>query len=254
MQVIDLLNAAARECGSLATGETLNASEYQDFFERLLNMQEGWNTDRENLFVVETQTLTALTAKAAYQIGPGAADFDQERPLLIQTASQVLGGITESLELVDSTNFASIQDKAATSKLILRMYCDYGFPIATLSVWPVPTAAPVFELYTQTPLPTWGTIFDMIALPGSYIRALRLNLAIDISSELGTPDNILAGIVPRAQSAMIEMRRLNQQFLASQLNSNSTGTIPTVGVPRTTGINLANPQPGGPTQMVPAGQ
>lgn len=257
MQVLDILNSAARLCGSLAPGETLNASEYQDFMQRLQDMQDSWSTDRENLFVVATQTLVATVAKAAYTIGTGVANFTADfavpRPLLIQTASHILGGITESLELVDSTNFASIQDKSTTAKLVLKLYCDYNYPIATLNPWPVPVAPPTFELYTQTPLPTWVTIFDPVNLPSGYLRALQYNLAINIAADLGTPNNILAEIQPEAEKSYMEMRRLNQQFLASQLGPNSTGAIPMVGVPLTTGRNLANPVPGGPVQMQPSG-
>lgn len=251
MQVLDILNSAARLCGSLAPGETLNASEYQDFAQRLQDMKDSWSTDRENLFVVAIQTLVALSAKASYTIGPGG-DFPV-RPLLIQTASHVLNGITEGLELVDSVNFASIQDKSTTAKLILKLYCDYNFPVATLNVWPTPAAPPIFELYTQTPLPTWVTIFDQVLLPSGYVRALQYNLAIDIAPDLGTPNNILAEIQPIAVESKMEMRRLNQQFLASQLGTNSLGTTPMVGVPQTTGRNLANPVPGGPVQMQPLG-
>ena len=253
MQVLDILNSAARLCGSLAPGQTLNASEYQDFFQRLQDMQDSWSTDRENLFVVAIQTLTATVAKPSYTIGTGAADFNVPRPLLIQTASHILNSITEALELVDSTHFASIQDKSTTANLILKLYCDYNFPIATLNVWPTPNNPPTFEFYTQTPLPTWSTIFDQVNLPAGYFRALQYNLAIDIAPDLGTPNNILAEIVPIAQASYMDMRRLNQQFLASQLGPNSPGQVPMVGVPQTTGRSLANPVPGGPVQMVPLG-
>ena len=251
--VLDILTSAAILCGSLAPGETLNASESTDFFQRFQDMTDSWSTDRENLFVVGIQTLTAATAKASYTIGPDpTADFNQARPMLIQTASHVLNGITEALELVDSTNFASIQDKSTTGRLILKMWCDYNEPVATLNIWPTPVVAPILELYTQTPLPTWSTIFDPVNLPNGYKRAFKYNLAMNIAPDLGTPSDILALISPEADKSYMEMRRLNQQFLASQLGSNSLGTIPMVGVPKTTGINLANPALGGPSQMVPS--
>lgn len=248
MQVQDILNSAARLCGSLAPGETLNASEYADFFQRFTDMLSSWSTDRLNLFLVSIQTLTAGSAKAAYTIGIGAADFNQARPMLIQTASHILGGITESLELVDSVHFSSIQDKSTTAKLILKLWCDYASPVATLNVWPTPTAAPTFELYTQTPLPVYATIFDTVSLPDGYLRALQYNLAIDISADLGTPSDILANIAPIAAQSLQAMRELNQQFLASQLMA----PPPNVGAPRATGINLANPQLGGSSQMLPS--
>ena len=249
MQVIDILNSAARLCGSLAPGETLNASEYTDFFQRLQDMQDSWSTDRMNLFLVSIVPLTAASAKAAYTIGPGATDFNQTRPLLIQTASHILNGITEGLDIVDSVNFASIQDKSTTGKRFLKLYCDYGSPVATLNVWPIPVAAPTFELYAQQPLPTWVTIFDTVALPDGYNKALQYNLAIDIAGDLGTPSDILANIAPIAQQSLQAVRALNQQFLASQFN----GPFPNVGSPKTTGTNLAPPTLGGASQMQPIG-
>lgn len=249
MQVIDILNSAARLCGSLAPGETLNASEYTDFFQRLQDMQDSWSTDRMNLFLVSVITLTSATAKASYTIGPGASDFNQTRPLLIQTASHILNGITEGLELVDSVNFASIQDKSTTAKLILKLWCDYGSPVANFNVWPTPVMPPTFELYVQQPLPTWVTIFDTVSLPDGYSRALQYNLALDIAGDLGTPSDILANIVPTAQQSLQAVRALNQQFLASQFMAPS----PNVGVPKTTGINLAPPTLGGASQMQPLG-
>jgi hypothetical protein len=253
-QVIDILNGAALALGSLSPGQSLNASESQDFLSRLQDMQDSLSTERENLFVVGNQQLTPPASKASYQIGPSATDFNQPRPLLIQTASHIYNGITEDIELVDSVNFASIRDKAATSKVITKLYCDYNAPIATLYVWPVPVLAPVIELYTQTPLPTWSTIFDTVNLPDGYLKMLKFNLALNIAGDLGTPANILAMIQPVAIDSLAAVRALNQQFLGSYLGGQSRGKQPNVGVPQTSGVNVAAGPLGSPVQMVPPQQ
>lgn len=251
MQVIDIISSAMRLCGSLAPGEVPSASEATDFFNRLNDRIDELNTDRGNLLPSTSVNLVPGNAKATYKIGPGAADFNQPRPAVIESFSHVIGGVQHDVEVISSDNYASIRDRAATSAIVLKLFCDFGNPIANLTVWPIPSSAPTFQLFAWTLIPQFITIFDTVALPPAWSKFLQFDLALNIQADLGTPANIIASITPQAQQAFINMRSLNQQYFATAKGNAMLGDIPTVGVPHTTGKDVANPTLGGPVQMIP---
>ncbi len=253
MQVIDVISSAMRLCGSLAPGEVPNGSEGADFFQRLNDRIDELNSDRGNLLPSANIALTPASPKAAYKIGPGAADFNQPRPAVIESFSHVVGGLQHDVELVSSDNYASIRDRSATSLVVSKLWCDYGNPIATLTVWPIPSVTPTFQLFSWSLIPQFATLFDTVALPPAWQKFLQFDLALNIAADLGTPDNILNQITPQAIQAYNNMRGLNQQYFATAKGNAMLGIIPTVGVPKTTGMDVASQQLGGPVQMVPAG-
>lgn len=253
MQVIDIITSAMRLCGSLAPGETPNTSETDDFFQRLNDRIDQLNADRLNLLPPEATQLIAASAKNAYAIGPGATDFSQARPVVIESFSHVVGGLQHDVELVSSDNFASIRDRAASSLVVLKAFCDYGNPIATIKVWPVPSATPVFSMFAWTLIAEFASVFDTVALPPAWRKFLQWDLAVQIAADLGTPADIVNSFAGIAQQAYMDMRALNQQYVTTAKGNAMLGNIPTIGVPRTTGVIAANPAPGGPVQMIPVG-
>jgi hypothetical protein len=252
MQVLDILTSAARLVGSLAPGETLNASETTDFFQRLNDRIDELNADRLNQLPPVATALAAASAKSTYTVGPAAADFPLvPRPVLIQSLSHTVGGIEHDVELVSSDNFAAIRDRAATSVVVLKAFCDYGNPIATIKVWPVPSATPTFSMFAWTVIAQFATTFDTVTLPPGWAKFLQWDLAVQIAADLGTPPDILSMLVPQANAALMNMRALNQQYVTTAKGNAMLADIPTLGVPRTTGTMAANPQPGGPLAMMP---
>ena len=251
MQVIDVISSAMRLCGSLAPGETPNGSESTDFFQRLNDRIDELNADRGNLLPTTYTALAAGSAKATYAIGPSASDFNQARPVVIESFSHVVGGLQHDVEIVSSDNFASIRDRAATSLVVSKVFCDFAYPIANLHVWPVPSATPTFSMFAWTELSQFSTLYDTISFPPAWQKFLQFDLALNIAADLGTPDNILAQITPQAVQAFTNMRALNQQYFTTAKGNVMMGNIPTVGVPRTTGVDVVPPPLGSTFQMIP---
>lgn len=246
----DIIASSMRLLQALRPGETPSNSELTDFLARMNDMIDQANADRLNLLPSRASTLTAASAKASYTIGPSATDFNTARPVFIQSLSQVFNGVKLPIDIVDSTEFASVRDLAATAKLVEKAFCDFASPIATVYVWPVPAATPTFEMWSWTALATYATVLDPVDLPPAYSKWLQYDLAMNIAADLGTPGNVLQLIAPIAASSKADWRSLNEMYLTMA----TRGKNPNIGSPYASGATVAPPQLGGDIVMVPPGQ
>jgi len=242
MTVRDLITAAAILDGIIESGQTLNPEELATGFLCLNDMVDEWNTDRLNIYSVGSKQYQ-LSNKGLYQIGPAAADFpDPSRPILIQTATVIVPGTGKRIPMgiLDSVAFAG-RSTSATDAYPDELYCDYAWPIANLSVTPVPTANPKIELYTWSALAQFATPDDVIVFPPGYRKSLRYNLGVQMASEFEVP--LRPDIAAIAQESKGNMRSLNAQFIAAAFTAQQAGRNPEIGVPQ--------PMPERPPQVIP---
>lgn len=77
--------------GEIGRGQTPNTEELQHALDILNALLEIWSTERLSLYTVKRVRFTLVPLQQDYTIGPTGADFTNERPVLIQTATIVLG-------------------------------------------------------------------------------------------------------------------------------------------------------------------
>ena len=97
--VLDLITDALVDLNAIQQGDTLNDEDGNIGFRRLNFLVDRGNVNRLLLHSVQDQVFPLQGGKSDYTIGlkTPAADFDQARPVLIQTASIIVGGISHPL-------------------------------------------------------------------------------------------------------------------------------------------------------------
>ena len=234
ISVYDLICSSLRLAGVLAAGETPNEEEAQDAFVALNQMLDEWTASRLNVFTVGEQSFALTGAKQSYTIGKyddgvTIADFNVYRPVVIQNAKIIIGGLEHPLDLANSVRWAAIPEKAATAQLPITLYCDYANPVATLKFHPIPSGTPTFRFYSLTPLPQFALLTDTVSLPVGYEKAIRYNLAVNLAAEF--PVNALADlqlVMQLAQSTKQAIQTFNAGLLGNALGEETTGAIPTM--------------------------
>lgn len=216
MTAQDLIASSLRLIGVLASGEVPSAAEANDAFNILNQMLDSWNTERLAIFTVQRQVVVPATLKQAYTVGIGG-DFNIPRPPRIDRIGVIsLQNSTEPLELpvelLTDVGWEAIPVKNISSSLPLKVWNDLGYPLMTLSFWPIPNVEVNFALYTWTALAQFPDLVTDEEFPPGYLKALRYNLAVDLAPEFGV-QQVPPVVMAQAADSKGKIKALNQPLL-----------------------------------------
>lgn len=232
--LLDLITETMITIGELAQGETPSNEDASYIMGKSNELLDSLSTERLNIYdVVETQL--TLTNKQSFQIGPGAADFDQARPVKIEGATILVPigatgkNISSPMEVVGEARWRNIADLSATSNAPELLYPDQGSPIMILNLFPIPlcVAATILQLSQWLPLQQFTSLTDTLNMPYGYQKAFVDALAVVIKPSYGHP-------LDASDAAMEQTSRARIQGLNSQLPN--------------LGISSGIPAPQGPPQ------
>jgi len=203
MTVLDLITDVLGLIGELEPGETPNDSEKADALAALNQLLASWSTEQLNLYT-QSEMEVAQTGVASYNL--------QTRPVLIRSASFVTAdGIQFPVQIQNEAQWRQILEPDQTGKVVQRIYCDYGYPTATVKAHPLVYGGRL-KLGVWTVLAPFNAVTDTINLPPGYERALKYALALEIAADYGR--ELPASVLALAQQAKDAIRTLNAQYLA----------------------------------------
>ena len=100
--------------------------------------------------------------------------------------------------------------KQATTVYVRKLYCDYGYPIATVYIAPIPRLSGQLEMWIYIAMPQFASLAQVIDLPPGYEIAVRYNFAIALLPEY--PRSAVDPTLPaQAQGYKASIVQLNQQ-------------------------------------------
>jgi len=212
--VSDLIIRAVKEIGGVAKAEPLSADELTDGFNILNDMLDAWAAERLLIYQLVRSTYPLTANKQTYTIGVGG-DFNAVRPVWIQDAGLINVAYTPTFELpvriltIDEWAALTIKSQQATQSWYL--WNDYGFPLSTLSLWPVPSVSTLqLALYVPTPISQFANVNATVSFPPGYAEALRYNLAVRLCPSWGKQlDPVLANM---ASESLRTIQRANERF------------------------------------------
>lgn len=130
----DLVVDALRLIAALAAGELPSGYEAQDGQMRLNDLLAEWETQQYQVFTI--QNLTSALGSGIFAVTAGVGGVITTRPVKIETANALRGGVTTPIEVINSARWAKIRDKLATGKVPEFLYNDNANPLANLNLWP----------------------------------------------------------------------------------------------------------------------
>lgn len=230
---LEVATLALTDIGSLGVGEVPNESDAALCQYTFDQMMGEWSTDRLLLFTIGSAPYALSADVQQYQIGPGAVapGFNTSRPVLIQSAATIIPGTTarRAMDLLSSQEWAALGEKGLTGVFPDKLYFDNAYPIASLFVHPVPSAAITIELYTFSLLQQIVNLTDVLNFPPGYLNALRQNLAVKISPAFGMP--LQQVTVQQAVSGKAAIAQINANLYRGALGTSSMFPLPTEGAP-----------------------
>lgn len=240
--VRDLCTDALVDLTAIQQGDTLAPEDADVAFRALNFLIDRANADRLLLHSVQNKSWRLTAHKGRYTIGKSSApsDIAEPRPVLIQTAAIIIGGIRHDLDLNTSVQWAAIREKTNEAILPTALYCDYRWPVAALNFNPVPLCSdPTYlEMFYWEPLPKFESLDDEVDLPPAYRDFLRSSLALKLSLPfMKQPSQLL---VEYALNSKADVRAFNLMQLAGMVGESTTGNIPQAPAPS---VNPLNAQP-----------
>jgi len=215
MTLRDLVRSSFRLIGVLREGQGPNSDDITDSLVVLNAMLSSWSIDRLNVFEIRRDTYNLVANQQAYQIGPGAPDFDAPRPVRIDRASVIYqpnGEFQPELPLGAWTTreWEDVRIKNITSTIPTNIYNDNAFPNANLFLWPIPTLALPLVLYTWQQLTsnfTSGNLDSSLSFPPGYEDAIRYNLAVRLAPEW--QKELREDVIESARASKMYIQSLN---------------------------------------------
>lgn len=191
--LLDLITECLQDIAELSQGEVPSPEDSAYCFGKANEMNDSWSTERLNIYEIQELTL-ALTNKQSFQIGPGATDFNQARPVVIESCifTAPVNGVqvrTGQADIVGESRWRNIKDLSATSNLPEMLYPDQASPIMNLNFYPIPLCAvATFALLsTWLPLQQFVALTDEFSMPPGYQKAFVDGLRVVIMKGYGRP-------------------------------------------------------------------
>ena len=181
MVTSDLIRATLRLIGAISSSETPAADESSDALEALNLMLGSWGASR--FLSASTGKVTkAMTGAASYTIGSGG-DIDTTRPTALYVVTYTYGGIDYNVKVIDYADYQKIGLKTVSGTIPEYIVLKPDNPLSTIFLYPIPTTG-TLTLDSIRPA-TDLTLADDLPYPPEWIRALKFNLAIELSPEFG---------------------------------------------------------------------
>lgn len=227
--VLDLIVDSLVALTAIQQGDEMSDEDANVGFRALNFIIDRANADRLLLNAIADKTYPMRAHLGVYTIGRSTlADFNEPRPVEIQSASIMLLGLRHELKLNTSSEWAALREKSNEAQVPTDLYCDYRWPVARLQFNPIPLCvdSTVLEMFFWAPLPKFTSLSDVVDLPPAYYNFLKFALALELALPfMKQPSQLLLEF---ALNSKADVRAFNAQQMGIPL---ATGTAPQVTTP-----------------------
>jgi hypothetical protein len=143
--------------------------------------------------------------------------------MLIESAAVLRDGSEYAVTIINNQEWASISQKSTRSSFPTKLYVEGSYPLATLSLWPVPSEVNNLILYTKKPLAQFASVNDVVSLPPGYEDAIVNNLAVRLAPEFGKPLDPLIMAFADKSLASIKRKNIKPVYMKSDTSGMASG-------------------------------
>lgn len=198
---------------AVESGEDPTADESADGLDALNEMLANWAEDGLSVPYRTQDQKTLTVGQGSYTWGSGG-DINSDRPISIHEAWLDDNGTSCPFEIIPISKYSRIVSKTDSSRPTSGWY-EYQYPLSLLTLDFVPDDTYTLNLWSLKPFTEFSTLSSESDLPLSYTRAIRYNLAIELSGELQAP---LHPSIPKiARESLSKLKARNMSNRAEQM-------------------------------------
>ncbi len=212
--VYQLIAGALRLCGGSGPQDVPTLGQANNALFSLNALVQNWQAMGLHVWTQETLSFPVVAGQAAYQIGVGAADVNQVRPLRVTGARMVVTSTQEVIPLIPMSrlDYANLSGKTVPRGQPKQFFYDPQIPYGILSLFPAPAdLLSTVELTAQRPLTTFTDLSSASDFPAEWQAALRFGLALDLAPEYKLPPDQFQALKTIADEKMAIVARWDQE-------------------------------------------
>lgn len=229
MKAIDLITRSMKMIGALASGEVPTDSEAADALNSVNEMLDSWTSEKLTVFKISIEEFALTPLTQVYTMGPGGL-FNTTRPSKIDRISIVsltnpVQPLELPMELYTDWTWQQQPVKNIQTTLPTAVYDDGGYPLRSLSYWPIPTVPVNTRIYSWTALTQFPDLVTDINFPPGYPEAIRYNLALRLIAEMpgGYNPVMIAATQPLAVESLARIKSMNIPVIEAFCDAAITG-------------------------------
>lgn len=215
--------------GEKRIGASLSSDEQTAHLASLNALMESWSLERLMCYQLLEESKALTTSDGTYTIGSGG-DWDTARPTkIVQAWIRDSDSQDSPVKIVSAEAYNLIVTKTTDGTYPMYLYYDAAFAssLATIYLWPEPSASLTLHISSWKQLQTFALISTTVVLPPGYQRAIEFNLAIELAGGFKSVSPEVAKIARDSKAAI---KRLNMPDVFMRMDA---GVVPVRGVPGT---------------------
>lgn len=204
----DIIKRALRLCEAIGPGDTVDGDAKEtNALASLNDLLYYWGAEKLLVPYLTTETFSLVAGTNTYTIG-AAGTFNTVRPnKIINAFIRDSSNNDYPLDIISLEEYDAIPLKTSRARPDRILYLPEN-PLGTIKLYPTPNAIESLIVDSWKTLAQIALITDSIVLPPEYLRAIPLNLAVDIGSEYGVVKNEL---IRQAEAAKKAIKSVNVQ-------------------------------------------
>jgi hypothetical protein len=210
----DVISSALRSIGAVASGEQPTPAEMQNGLLTLNQMLDAWQTMRLLVYAIVRYVYAPTALQQTYTVGPGG-NINIARPARISSAGVInQPGSSQpnelAIDMISENEWRDIPVKNTVGALPLKVWDDNQYPLRNLNYWPIPSVQVDFTLYMWQLLTQFAdTSVTLYTFPPAYLRAIRYNLAVELSLEVPGDPELMPGVMKLAADSLSDIKHSN---------------------------------------------
>ena len=199
-QAITLIRGAFLSLGVIDANQSPDAAQTQDALTSLNDLLADWSASQLLLSYSSSQeSYTFSSSVTSLTVGPSGVKVTV-RPLKILNPFLRVGLIDYQIELISEAEYYAIPYKSLSGGYCTHLWYDATDVNGTFYMYPGGASGQTLYWDSITSLQTFVTSNDTVTLPPNYLRALRLNLAVELAPEYGVePSQTLVRLAAAAK-------------------------------------------------------
>lgn len=214
--VTTLIASSMRLIGALGSGENPTSEETNDALLVLNDLLENWSTEKLSVWGAANQTFALVPGQATYTIGTGG-NFNTTRPVYVDDSYTTFSGIDTPVRSISQEEYNLIPLKTMQQPIVEELLFVNDFPLARITVFPVPNAAATITLSLGRVLASTVVATDTLTGPPGFLKALRFCLAVELAPEFGTEAG--ATVLQIAVDAKGDYKKSNQTEVVARYDN-----------------------------------
>lgn len=215
--VNDLISASLRSIGVLAAGESPTFQDSSDGLVSLNGLADQWAAESLMIYTTDSGDFT-FSGAGSYTVGVGG-NCPILRPVLHDLITVVwfdssLTPIPIEYPLTKFTDDAwfNVTNKTMTSTQPSHYWWKADFPLAEITLWPIPSANAFRfgRIYYPQQVSEFTALTQTVVLPPGYRRMIVSNLALELCSDYGVDP--APSLVKAATDSLAVVRRANRRI------------------------------------------